>query len=434
MTRYAGVRDGKIAMVSDAFFMEKGKSSMIEIPQELDGISNEDLLQFYHYRNGQIELIRTSKPAKQLKVAFITNWAMACGIASYGKLLYSEIVKHIGDFKFFIEKNDDPIEPILNLTNNQTLNENQIISCWKRGENLMELAKEIRSYDPDIILINHEYGIFPILSHWLSFMTQISKYRTITTMHSIFPHHIDKMAYNAAIKEIVVHLEGAKEVLKKQGIETTYLIPHGCLHTENKPRLWNMYRSEHTFMSSGFLFPYKKIENSIKATYLLKSKYPNIFFTGLLSESSFNKIDHQFYYDRLMTLISELKIEENVGFIRGYQSEEVIDAFYRMNKIAVFPYGSDPEHLVYGASGAARIAMSKGIPVITSNIPHFSDLPTIKADTPEDIAKELDQLFSDPKNYKEQINRQNSYLEENSWEKMAQKYLYILENPPNKTA
>src|SRR5208337_4525456 len=123
---------------------------------------------------------------------------------------------------------------------------------------------------------------------------------------------------------------------------------------------------------------------------------PDVFFTGLFSESPYAQVEHQMYYNELMLLIEKLGIQENVSIIRGYQSDATIDSFLRTNQVAIFPYVSHPAHEVFGASGAARTAMSKGLPVITSSVNHFIDLPTIKADTPEEIAKALEKLFIEP--------------------------------------
>src|ERR1700686_1354773 len=215
-------------------------------------------------------------------------------------------------------------------------------------------------------------------------------------MHSIFPNHLDKTIVEASMPEIVVHLEAAKQCLmKEKNINAKiYVIPHGCYPLENNPQLWNIYKSEHNFLQVGFGLKYKAFEDSIIAVSLLKEKYPDIFFTAIFSEAPNSKYEHEIYYQELVKLIEQLNIKENVGIIRGFQSDTCLDAYFRTNKVAVFPYKSSGIHFVYGASGASRMAMSKQIPVITSSIPHFSDLCSIKADTPEDIAKELEKLFS----------------------------------------
>lgn len=426
MARFVGVQDGSIRIISNAFFVNKALS-VVELPEHLRSLSPQDLMLNYHLKEGKIQSKKNRKPAKELKIAFVTNWAMECGIASYGKFLFSEIVKEIGDFKLFIEKNENPIEP-LNVINGETLPSDKVVQCWKRGESLSSLVEEIKKYNPDIVLINHEWGLFSNSRYWLSMMNQLSSFRVIVTMHSIF-RHSDKTIVEASIPEIIVHLDGAKKVLKEEKhiSGNVTVIKHGTFPCTDSSKLWNFYKSEHTFVQQGYLFRYKGFSNSIKAVKLLKDKYKDIFFTGLCSESPFGKLEHEHYYNELMEIVRENNLEENVGLIRGYQSDTVLNSFLRINRAAVFPYISDKDHECFGASGAAPYAMNKGIPVITSSIPHFSELPSIKADSPEEIAVELDKLFSNQKAIEEQIKRQNVYLEDNSWKNTALRYIEVFE-------
>jgi glycosyltransferase involved in cell wall biosynthesis len=128
-----------------------------------------------------------------------------------------------------------------------------------------------------------------------------------------------------------------------------------------------------------------------------------------------------------MTLVEQLDIRDNVSILRGYQSDAALDSFLRTNQATIFPYVSHPEHEVFGASGAARMAMSKGLPVVTSKVNHFSDLPTVKADTPEEIAQALEQLFITKGAKELQVNRQISYLNDNTWEKVALRHIAVFE-------
>lgn len=179
-------------------------------------------------------------------------------------------------------------------------------------------------------------------------------------------------------------------------------------------------------MSSGFGFRYKSIETSILATAILKDKFPDVFFTCLFSESPQNNGEHQLYFNELTALVEKLGVQQNVALIRGFQSDETLDAYFRTNKVAVFPYASQKNHEVYGASGAARLAMSTNMPVITSRINHFSDVESIKADGPEEMARELETLFTDSEAVKKQLTRQEAYVAETSWEKVALKFVEIL--------
>jgi glycosyltransferase involved in cell wall biosynthesis len=425
MTRFVGVKNNHICIISDKPFSNEG-IQMVEVPPELSHISSTELITTCQVRNGKIKCKNFHKPAKQIKLALVGNWKMRCGIATYSESLWAEVVKHVGDFKLFIEQHDLHTGDIYQI-GDRVMREDQVSACWKRGESLKPLTQQLKEYDPDIIWIQHEFGLWPNAAHWLSMMTQLSDYRVIVTMHSVF-HHRDKTIVEAAMPEIVVHLEGAKHLLQvEKGISSKVtVIPHGCYPYDNE-RLWNFYKSDKTFMQFGFGFRYKGWENAIRATAILAEKYPDVFFTGLFSESPYAKAEHQIYHNELMRLIDQLGVRSNVAILRGYQSDAALDSFLRTNQATIFPYISHPDHEVFGASGAARMAMSKGLPVVTSSVNHFSDLPTVKADTPEELAVALEKLFTSPKAKEEQVKKQITYLNDNTWEKCALRYINLFE-------
>lgn len=425
--RYAGIKNNRVIIISNEP-IKHNDLTIIEIPDELDHVSAEELMTGARFSNQKLHSKLAKKPAKEMKIALVGNWKMRCGIATYSENLWPQVVKHVGDFKLFIENNDVTTGDVTEI-GSQKIDPSKVVACWKRGESLKELVDELKAYEPDVIWIQHEFGLWPHAGRWLSFMSQLTDYRVIVTMHSVF-HHKDKTIVEAAIPEIVVHLEGGKKVLKeeKQIPGAVYVIPHGCFPCNNRDKLWNFYKSEKTFMQFGFGFRYKGWENAIKATAILKQKYPDVFFTGLFSESPHNQAEHSFYHNELMQLVKNLGVEENVAIIRGYQSEETLDSYMRTNQATLFPYISHPAHEVFGASGAARIAMSKGLPVVTSSVNHFSDLPTIKADSPEHIAEALEKLFLDASYREAQVNKQISYLTENTWENVGLKYVSLFEN------
>jgi len=426
--RYVGVKNGSIYIVTTSPFHPHPIDEhveIIEVPSEYACVSPAELITEFRVSHGTLRPKRVKKPACEMKLAFIGNWKMQCGIATYSENLLPEIAKHFADVKLFIEHNDNPTGPT-NELGAVTIAEDRVLPCWRRGGSLQELAQAVKDYDPDIVWIQHEFGIWPNAGYWLSLMNQLSNYRVIVTMHSVF-HHRDKTIVEAAMPEIIVHLDGAKQVLKEEkGLNSiVHVLPHGCHPIVETNRLWNFYKSTHTFMQFGFGFRYKGWEKSIQAVATLKARYPDVFFTGLFSESSFNKVDHQVYYDELMRLVDKLGVQENVAIIRGYQSEIALDSYMRTNQAVVFPYVSHPQHEVFGVSGAARVAMSKVVPVITTNVNHFSDVPTLKADTPEEIAEALDEMFSNAIARKLQLQKQLQYLNENTWEQVALRHVRL---------
>lgn len=424
--RFVGAKNGSIKVVSNTKF-ENSNYSVIPVPESLSAFSNEDLIKNFKVHSGEIMKKRTDLPTSKQKIAFVGNWKMKCGISTYSENLLPHLAKEFGHVKLFIEENSEPTGDVYELDKSAHLTEDQVVICWKRGESLKQLVKELKDYNPDIILIQHEFGLWHNASRWLSFMTQISQFRVFVTMHSVF-YHEDKTICEAAMQNIIVHLDGAKKVLKelKKVPGKVTVIPHGC-YDYSPARLWNFYKTEKTFLQFGFGFRYKGWENSIRAVAILKEKHPDVFFTGLFSESPFNEADHQIYYEELTELVNQLGLEENVAIIRGYQSDECLDSYLKTNTAAVFPYVSHPDHEVFGASGAARLAMARGCAVVTTRVNHFSDIPSLKGDTPEEIANALDAVFSSKPACAAQISVQKAYVSENSWKKIAQKYIKLFE-------
>jgi glycosyltransferase involved in cell wall biosynthesis len=419
MTRYVGTKNNTIYTVSDCVFTSE-LYDVYEVPETLGWMTGDELIANCVIRNGVVRRKEERLAAKDMKVALISNYGTKCGIGTYSKFLYDELVGLVGDYRVFNE-----IQAYENI--GSTLPKEKIVSCWKRGESLLPLVEKVKEFDPDVILVQFEFGLFPDARKFLSMYNQLSNYRIITTVHSTY-NHKDKLLVEAAMGEIVCHLDGAKKMLEDKGVSgRIHVIPHGCFPCTDKSRLWNYYKSSATFVQFGFAYKYKHYESSIRAAGLLKKRWKDVFFTGLFGESAYNKIEHQAYYEELMLLVKELGLEDNVGLIRGYQTEACVDAYLRTNRVAVFPYAYEKANECYGASGAAPYTMSCGIPVVSSNIHHFENLPTIKANSPEELATELDKLFMNPKSINWQVERQNKYLEKNSWKKTAERYVKVFE-------
>ena len=401
---FVGHRNNEIKVISDHRFA----SNDMDVIEITEPISGEDIYCNYRIRNNKLVIKKPFGNTDDLKIAFVTNWNMACGISTYAEALFPKIAKQFKEYRLFIEDNG-------------TTGDN-IVPCWKRGQDHSELVKKLKEYDPDIILINHEWGLFPIATIWLSLMTQLNDYRVIVVLHSVF-HHADKTICEAAMPEIIIHSESGKRVLKEEkGISANVtVIPHGCDDYDGR-RFWNLYHTKHCVLQVGFGLRYKNFQDSIMATSILKKKYDDIFFTALFSESPFGRMDHQKYYDELISLIEELDLNSNVAIIRGFQSEAVINSYMRTNKVAIFPYVAQKGHEVHAATGITRKAMARGIPVISSSGYHFSDVPTIKADSPEEIAKEIEMLFEDDAKVDAQVSIQKEFVENNSWDNVVKLY------------
>lgn len=423
MSKFVGIKDSKIQIVSDNEF-DSQKLKIVELPKNLEKVSTESLMTDYRYVNGKFNFKFEKKQAYELKIIIITNHGQKCGISSYGSFLLENLIPHIADYRILSEYTNE------NIKYSDRIDESKVIQCWKRGEELSKLVKIVKELNYDLVLINNEYGLFPVGRAWLSLQTQLSNERVITIFHSTY-NHKDKTILEAICPEIIVHLESSKYILKeeKKISSKVYVIPHGCHQLETKDKLWNILQTDERIVQFGFLNKYKNIKANIHAVAKLKNKYPKIFFTALCSDTGRDPIGYDRQYNELLDLINSLNVQNHVALVRGFFSDEVLDSYLRTSRIASFIYELEEDNYCNGSSGAALTSMAKNLYTITSSVPHFHTLPTARANNVDELVEQLDKVFSDPEIEIKQLKLQQKYLEENSWQNVAKKYIEIFENP-----
>lgn len=359
------------------------------------------------------------KTPKDLKIAIICNWNDACGISTYSRFLVEAITPKVKEMRIFSEKGT-PTQ----------LDESNVIRCWERGRSVQECITQILAWEPDFVIIQHEFGIFPKASYFLQLLQGIEDIPYVVTMHSVY-EHLDKSICSSAAKNIVVHSKEAKEALQRVGNNSKiFVIPHGCLEIskEEKTELWNIFQTPYPLVQFGFGFFYKGVDLVLDAIHHLKAadkKFESIFYCYLCSENAHTSVIHTQYHTTLMNKIGELDLGDNAVIIRKFQTEQTINHYLRTSKIALFPYINDPKNKVYGASGAIRIAMANGIPVIASNSHMFDDLEGVlpRPNGYIELAKEIDKVFSNETYRNDLINKIDKYIKENNWEITANRYV-----------
>lgn len=362
-----------------------------------------------------------AKEVKDLRIAFVCNWNDTCGISTYSGYLVDALITKIKELHVFsemgAERTDDP---------------SYVTRCWQRGTSLKVLIGKLVAWQPDLIIIQHEFGIFPKATYFLQLLQGIEDISYVVTMHSVY-EHLDKSICTSAVKNIVVHSEEGKQVLKKLGnTNNIYVVPHGCikLRDEDKTELWNIFQTPYPIVQFGFGFFYKGVDRMLDAIHYLKKsdpKFKEIFYCYLCSDNYHTSVVHAQYYDFLIKKIDELDLHDNAVIIRKFQTEQMINNYLRTAKIAVFPYVGDPKNMVYGASGAIRVAMACGIPVIASSCHQFDDLEGVvpRPVNFTDLADEIDEIFSNQNYRKSILTKSEAYIEANTWEISANRYINL---------
>ncbi len=360
------------------------------------------------------------KDTKDIRVAIVCNWNDKCGISTYTNNLVRSMLPKVGNIKIFSEFVSDPyLENKIDVEHEE---------CWTRGQNLLPLSKNILSWKPDYIIVQHEYGIFPNAFRFMQFMQSINHIPYMVMMHSVYKH-LDKITYAETINNIGVHSKEAMALLREHGNSSTItVIPHGCSTYSETSEIWNNMVSPYTIMQFGFGFQYKGVDRVLRAISHLKNtdpKFKDILYFYLCSTNNHNSTTNNDYFNYLMDLAKELNIIDNIAIVQKYQTNKSLNRYLRIAKLVVFPYLVNDENTVYGASGAIRVAMGHNKPVIASDSHLFDDFEGILP-RPKDhleLAKEIDEIFSNNKYKQDIIDKSIKYINDNSWSKSVDLYL-----------
>jgi glycosyltransferase involved in cell wall biosynthesis len=358
-----------------------------------------------------------------IKIGYVCNWNQQCGISTYSKFIFDELKSLVDEYKIFSELPFDQEEDT----------KENIVYCWRRGEHLKKLLNEIKEYNPNFILIQHEWGIFPKAGFFMSFITELKRLHipVIVALHSVYDH-LDKIIPLSVLDNVIVHSDNARGLLKRLKFKgNVFVIPHGCPEVKKYEEVWNIFQTPYLIFGFGFGFKYKGVDIAIDAIKYLKEtdeKFKDILYVYVCSESDTNKGIHEYYYNTLSEKVEKEGLEDNVLLIRGFLEDEMLDVYLKTVKMVIFPYISDPTNSVFGSSGAIKIAMSYNIPVIASKSHLFDDIEgyAIRIGEYKELAIEIDKLFSSEDYRNQVIDKAHEYIEENTWKKSAERYFDVI--------
>jgi glycosyltransferase involved in cell wall biosynthesis len=388
----------------------------------------------YEFRNGTHKVFETNKEVfvgqlwkgenseGKARVAFISDYNVPCGISTFAGFLVEELGKLV-EVKIFAEHHkNNLIDPKVEVSGN-------LCRCWTRNQKMDECVRQIKEYNPSIIIVNFEWGLIPNGRHLLKFIQDVSDVPTLFIMHSVF-NHMDKNILTAAMPHLIVHSERAKQVLINGGYNGNInIIRHGRFPLKEMKKPWPILGKSKKIGYFGFLFEYKSIETIIEAIGILQAKYPDVLFICLGSQSGYFDNIHSAYYYKLKELVEEKGLEDNVIILSGFFSDLVLEGYLLLCDACVFSHKKTEGHEVYGASGSVSLPLSLGIPtVVNGESFQFDEFDGIlpKPKNAKELAEELDKIFSNQKYGAELVGKAAKYINQNNWQVTAGLYLELI--------
>ncbi|HHY47930.1 MAG TPA: glycosyltransferase [Firmicutes bacterium] len=252
--------------------------------------------------------------------------------------------------------------------------------------------------------------------------------RFVFTVHDFHPAPSEhNMLLRGMPCYMIVHSEKTREALLSLGIPLSRIsvIPMGARDYDPGDRRATRVKlglQEHDKVVGffGFALAQKGIVQLAEATKLLQGSYPGLKLF-LFSTSPFFD---EFAGVYLRSALAERRLLANVVIVDEYLPvDQVVKYLHAMDVIAL-PYGDSG---FIGTSAAARVAMAARRPIITTDIPYFSDLKDevfkIASQDPAEIARAVERVMQDSELVQRLIAACERYLRVNSWHAVAVKHM-----------
>jgi len=318
--------------------------------------------------------------SENLNILMISTYSpRECGIASYTQDLINSIQNGFGgSFSISI--------CALQSTRDQYDYSDEVSFILNTDDEMSykELAYKINSStDFDMVLLQHEFGLFEHRSGSLIDMLKKINIPISIVFHTVLPSPNDllsqqvKQLVQAADAVIVMTSNSYNILIKDYNIKESkiQIIPHGThlINYGDKYKLKEKYGfGQYTILTTfGFLGKGKSIETTLEALPDIIAQNPNILFLIIgKTHPSTIRIEGEAYRNSLLNKIKILNIDANVLFINSFLPLKQLLEYLQLTDIYIFT-SKDPNQAV---SGTFSYAISCGCPIISTPIPHAKEV------------------------------------------------------------
>lgn len=314
------------------------------------------------------------------EILFITSYPpRECGIATYSQ----DLIKALNNkFKLSFKIKICPLE---SKNEHHVYSEpTQYILNTDQSNAFHNLATKINDNDAiQIVLIQHEFGFFrKNEADFRQFLNSVLK-PVILVFHTVLPNPNELLKENvkkiteSAHSIIVMTSSSAKILINDYGVTPekisiiahgTHLVPHS-----DKALLKEKYKltGRNVLSTFGLLSSGKSIETTLDALPKIIKKNPDVLFLIIgKTHPSVLKEEGEKYRLMLEAKIEALQLQNHVQFINSYLSLSNLLEYLQLTDIYLFT-SKDPNQAV---SGTFSYAMSCGCPIVSTPIPHASEV------------------------------------------------------------
>ena len=385
----------------------------------------------------------SSQKVLPMKIICLGNYPpRQCGIATFTENLIKAILAAAG-----LHSIETDIEVIAMNDQDNTYDYPGIVTQTIADQNLqayVDMAEKINQSGADVLLVQHEYGIFGGNSglFLLSLLRKV-KIPVVCTFHTVLEkpgfHQLEVLTRMAEYaSKVVIMNKIAIDFLVRiyhVPLEKIVLIEHGTpdfealsSQLEPAPDLWS---GRKVMMTFGLIGRSKGIETVIRALPAITEKHPDLLYV-ILGKTHPNIVRYsgEEYRHYLQQLVSDLGMGQHVVFINEYVSEITLMSLLRSADVYVTPYLNKAQI----TSGTLSYAVSSGCAVFSTPYWHAESLLEDERGwlfgfgNHQELASLVSEAFSNPTMMQSRRQKAATYGKTIAWPKIGYSYLQLFEN------
>jgi glycosyltransferase involved in cell wall biosynthesis len=317
-----------------------------------------------------------------------------------------------------------------------------------RRESFERAAQIVHQMRPDVVSIQHEFGLWGIWKEELEsdftqdFVRAVSSgprsVPIVTTLHTVRPSppEAERSALRGIVADsattVVMARTGAMILADDYGASPSTIarIPHGVPVVSKLPR--RHFKRElglagRTIISTlGLLDPRKGIEYAIRAMSIVAERHPEaLYLVAGETHPAYRRALGEQYRNQLLDLVGELGLSDHVLFVNQYLTDQEMVDYLQASDIYLTPY-LDRNQIT---SGTLAFAVGTGKAIVSTPNIHATEALAegrgllAEMRSSESIAHCLLLLLDDPDRRREMEQRMAEYGRQDAWPLVGRRYV-----------
>ncbi|HEY5562774.1 MAG TPA: glycosyltransferase family 4 protein [Clostridiaceae bacterium] len=369
-------------------------------------------------------------------IAFLSTYPpRECGIATFTEDLITAMDK-IGIIKTHV----------IAISNSENCSyDNKVMDQIRQNErnDYIEMAKKLNDSNIDLLVIEHEYGIYGgNHGDYILDLVNNLEIPIVTTLHTILSKPNSKQRFiinelGTKSEKIITMARNTKQMLHLiYGVELEKIevIHHGVplrlIQSRETLKKKFGYENRQIISTFGLIGPGKGIEHGIEAIskVISGSNNSDVLYLILGQTHPALKEEGATYRNKLEELVEKLNLSRNIKFVNRYLSKDEIIRYLQLSDIYMTPYLAKDQ----AVSGTLAYAVGYGKAIVSTPYLYAKEMLSegrgllAEFSNPESLADCIKQILQDP--YKKATMERNTAKVGGTmyWNMVALQYTNVL--------